>query len=641
MKKYSQEKDYKVIAYCVSRFYREEQRKDIFAMCRFAREYHCKVIVFSTLTDLYYDDANDYGEKQIYSMLQAGAFDAIVIMSETFKKTKIDREIVDCANKAGVPVISVNRQLKGCTNIDFNYAESFEGIVRHIVEFHGCRKVNYIGGDTVSKFSKERFVAYKKVLEENGIPFEEKRTGNGFFREQLAVDVLERFLEENELPEAIICANDVMAVAVCSKLRSLGIRVPEDVKVTGFDGVEVEKYHNPRLTTAVYDSERTARTIFEVAIDLSEGKKVQQPVWVPYGHQIGHSCGCNHNHVFSATEELFDVQVYHRDYDDYCQRIINMSSEINKCEQFSELLQLTSELSKKIHYKEYWLCLLEDSYQQIENKLPYEMVTDHKKLAFPNQRVQNSKVILVSHVIGKDKKKTSSKQIDAIELVPKLEELLDKEDYFMLISVQLQGLFIGYIGITYDMQDVNFDFLNLFTMNLKSIIENYWNRMAQEQLMIKDELTNLYNSKGFKKKAERLFMGVDSLPIVTLLLIDLDNLKPINDNYGHAEGDSVLRQFGKFIEQVITKDEICARMEGDQFVIISTNSKGKARGQEIQDSIERLLTDFNMISGKAYSIEVSVGYSSGKNVDELDFKALYNQADKEVYNSKRMHKARG
>ena len=136
-------------------------------------------------------------------------------------------------------------------------------------------------------------------------------------------------------------------------------------------------------------------------------------------------------------------------------------------------------------------------------------------------------------------------------------------------------------------------------------------------------------------------MGVDSLPIVTLLLIDLDNLKPINDNYGHAEGDSVLRQFGKFIEQVITKDEICARMEGDQFVIISTNSKGKARGQEIQDSIERLLTDFNMISGKAYSIEVSVGYSSGKNVDELDFKALYNQADKEVYNSKRMHKARG
>ena len=50
-----------------------------------AKEYGYKAFVFSTLTDLYFDDINDYGEKQIFSLIDVSAFDAIVIMPETFK----------------------------------------------------------------------------------------------------------------------------------------------------------------------------------------------------------------------------------------------------------------------------------------------------------------------------------------------------------------------------------------------------------------------------------------------------------------------------------------------------------------------------------------------------------------------------
>ena len=637
MKKYSENKDYKVIAYCVSRFHREEQKEDIYYMCRFAREYHCKVFIFSTLTDLYYDDINDQGEKQIYSMLQVGAFDAVVIMSETFKKTKVDREIADCAIEAGVPVISVNRQLKDCTNIDFTYAETFEAIVRHVVEFHGCRKVNYIGGDTVSKFSKERLEAYKKVLEDNGIPFEEKRTGYGNFRKQQALEVLDRFLKEKELPEAIVCANDVMAVAVCSKLRTLGLRVPEDIKVTGFDGDEVEKYHNPRLTTAAYDWEKTARTIFEVAIDLTEGKKVQTPVWIPYVRQVGHSCGCTYNYVYSATERLFDAQVYQGDYDDYYQRIMNMSSKANKCEEFSEVISVAEELSKYIRYKEFWLCFLEESYRKIIDRMPSEVEFEQNANPHNEVNISSSKIVVASHVAKQKQKEVQS--ISSREMVPGLDTLLEKEDYIMFIPIHLQGLFIGYIGVTFDMQQTDFGFLNLFTMNLRNIIESYWSRIAQEQLMIKDELTNLYNSKGFKKKTQKLF-SAGSVPAVTLLVMDMDNFKSINDVYGHEEGDHIIKQIGKILEQAITKEELCARMEGDGFAIISTSKKGRTRGQEMQDAIERGLTDYNLTSGKPYELEASIGYCSGQDVDILDFKTIYSQADKAAYNSKKSYKTR-
>ncbi|MBO5111905.1 MAG: hypothetical protein J6C12_00940, partial [Lachnospiraceae bacterium] len=171
MRKYSDDKNYKVIAYCISRFHRDEQKEYIDRFCQAAGEYGCKVMIFSTLTDLYYDDINDHGEKQIYSVFDVAAFDAVVIMSETFKKVRVDREVADRAIAAGIPVISINRRLDGCVNLDFTYKGTFEQIVRHIVEDHGCRKVNYIGGDRESRFSRERFECYRKVLAENGIPF--------------------------------------------------------------------------------------------------------------------------------------------------------------------------------------------------------------------------------------------------------------------------------------------------------------------------------------------------------------------------------------------------------------------------------------------------------------------------------------
>ena len=67
MKKYSQNKNYKVIAYCISRFHRKEQNESIAYMCKYAEEYGCKVLVFSTLTDLYFDALDKYNNEFLKS----------------------------------------------------------------------------------------------------------------------------------------------------------------------------------------------------------------------------------------------------------------------------------------------------------------------------------------------------------------------------------------------------------------------------------------------------------------------------------------------------------------------------------------------------------------------------------------------
>lgn len=636
MRKYSQGKEYKVIAFCISRFNREDQAEHIGFLCRYAKEYGYKVFVFSTLTDLYFDDINDHGEKQIFSLIDVSAFDAIVIMPETFKSVDVGREIADRAIREGVPVISVDRQMKGCTCIDFTYKETFEAIVRHVVEEHGCRRVNYIGGDEESKFSRERFDAYKKVLKENGIPFEENRTGYGNFRDDGALEVLERFLLEEELPQAIICANDTMAIAVCDRLKELSIQVPEDVLVTGFDGIEIEKYHDPRLTTASYDWDRTAKTILELADQLLQGKEERGVTWIPHKMQIGHSCGCQKNYVYSAAEKLFAYQVRQGIRDDYMQKIANKFSASNACETLRDLIAVTEELVADIHCREYWLCFREEIWQKISEKESSEEAFEKVEQEEEFRPYYKEGMICVSHLFPGGK--NEGRVLGRGELITGTSRVLGASGEVLLIPLNIQGLFVGYIAVTYETQEVRFDFLYTFCMNVRTMIESYWSRAAQEQLMSKDELTGLYNEKGYKKKIRNLFAGDAVLPFFTLIIMDIDDMKFINDCYGHGEGDAVIRQVGKFIEQAMTEEEFAARIDGDEFVVASLSRQGRSRAQEIQDFIERRLADYNLVSGKSFEVQISIGSYSADHVDYLDYETIDSQADKEMYLNKHSHK---
>lgn len=636
MKKYSEGKSYKVIAYCISRFHRDEQRENINYFCRLSGEYGCKVMVFSTLTDLYYDDINDHGEKQIYSVFDVTAFDAVVIMSETFKKIRVDKDIANMAIAAGVPVISINRRLEGCINIDFTYKETFEKIVRHIIEDHGCRKVNYIGGDKVSKFSRERFECYKKVLADNGIPFEEKRTGYGNFVGDTAVKVLNRFLEEGELPEAIICANDSMAMGVCQKLKELNIRVPEDIKVTGFDGIEYEKYHNPRLTTGAYIWEDTTRAVFETLVSVWRKENTSELIMVPYKLQIGHSCGCENNDMMNPADKMLEMENILGSSSEYYQSMLNMNAESNRCEEITKIFEIAEKFARPIAYKEFWMCLNTSYYEKLINRIPVDMdelVNQVKKNVYSDQMV----VAYHSRAdhIGEEQQVI---MIDRSDLLPDIAGFFEREDAVMLLPMHLGAVTVGYMAVTFEYGKMRSDLLNIFIMNLRNDMEGLWTNIIKEQLFSRDELTGLYNRRGFERQKQKLFCGGSFCENFTLISLDMDNLKLINDNYGHAEGDVALRQLGKIIESVTEENEICARMGGDEFLLATTSPKGKERAIEIENEIHRKLKEYNVNADKPYELWASIGFFTGKQVEMIDYEMFADRADKDMYHDKQSRK---
>jgi LacI family transcriptional regulator len=104
------------------------------------------------------------------------------------------------------------------------------------------------------------------------------------------------------LPEVFACANDQTAVGVIYALKAAGIRVPEDIKVTGFDDITLTRYFNPPLTTIRQSGSRLGEVAVDVLLATLDGDEgVQRDVVLPTELIVRGSCGC-----VSATDALPD-----------------------------------------------------------------------------------------------------------------------------------------------------------------------------------------------------------------------------------------------------------------------------------------------------------------------------------------------
>jgi len=146
-----------------------------------------------------------------------------------------------------------------------------------------------------------------------------------------------------------------------------------------------------------------------------------------------------------------------------------------------------------------------------------------------------------------------------------------------------------------------------------------------------DDLTGLSNRRGFIMLAEKsLKLAERHQHPLSLLFFDLNKFKPINDEYGHAEGDQVLISFADMLKREFRRSDIFARLGGDEFVVLLSDTN-KAGAQAGVEKFSRAVAAYNRSSGKPYEIGFSAGiveYSRFRH-DSLD--ALLADGDEMMY----------
>ena len=631
IKKYSEGKPYKVIAFVLSNFSNDEQLRIMRAVVDVCRGYQIRVNFYSTITDLFMNDVIDQGERSILSSIPVEKFDAVVLMSESFKQDEEMYELVASANKAGVPIFAVDKFMEGAINLTFEYEGCFREVVEHMVEYHGYKRINFMGGMPGNEYSEVRLQAYKDVLEKNGIPFDERRVYYGYFWEEPALVAMEQMMDSSlPFPEAIICANDAMALPIVNYLQKNGFRVPEDVAVSGFDGIDMERYSFPRLTTGVVNNERMIECICEMIMNGTEDVDRSKVILIHSKMQVGHSCGCDALTSEYGITELIRMRSELHQLIKFQNDVQKMVSKYSTKTDFSESVKAIARYSAPLRYREMLLTMEEEF---VEN-LQVEMFTK------AGEQEPHGRTMTMAHIINgaredgnKIRRNVTLDKVDGF-----ICDSMDRYEYMLHLPIHGKGVGVGVMSYLFDIEEMWYTAASSFMTNIRNLFELV---IAQAQLMrvyLFDMLTGLYNRQGFYQRVETMrekAVEIDAVQM-TVISIDMDGLKSINDTYGHSEGDAALRAFGHMIRKSIDR-EVAARIGGDEFLIVFAGDNNYGRAAEIVASIKKEIAAYNKLGVAPYEIHASIGcYTDNIHTQTLD--EFLSKADKLMYEKKAQHK---
>jgi signal transduction histidine kinase/DNA-binding LacI/PurR family transcriptional regulator/ActR/RegA family two-component response regulator len=273
------------------RGYEGQLRDALFKRCRASG--HNLVLIYGGALDE--PTVLSSADNIIFQVIRPEDFDGVIVASALLSTYCGAEGVMRLVERyARARLCSVGTEIPGVPSLTLDNRSGMEAAVEHLVRHHGCRHPVFLAGTPQNPEAEARFAAYRAVLERHGIPYDEARVASGQFLPALGRLAMDQILDRGVRFDAVVAANDSMALGAIQALRERGLRVPEDVRVTGFDDLTLARVGNPPLTTVAQPFDRFA----DLAIDCIEAQVAGRPVAplteIPSQFVRRQSCGCGY-----------------------------------------------------------------------------------------------------------------------------------------------------------------------------------------------------------------------------------------------------------------------------------------------------------------------------------------------------------
>ena len=621
-----------------------EYIKNIYHRCL---ELDYKLLIFNSFADYFTDSSSENPTRSVFEIINYDILDGIIILSETIKSNGIIEEITSCAFKRNIPAVSILNPVDGCYNITFDFRDNFKRIIDHVIEAHNCKNIYFISGFKGNDFAEDRLNCYRESMAAHGLTVDERGIGYGDFWEQPTYDLIDKWATDDSLPmpDAIICANDSMAIAACLKLSEYGYRVPEDIIVTGHDGIDAEKCHTPRLTTAITNIKGASERAVNIIDEVLNGGNPSRNETIPSTLVLSESCGCKMLSDHSLNQKISELSAtinQQAGFENHLNMMAMLLSEDNDFDEFR--IHLTEYMESSWSHAA-WICMAPGSMNP--RPLTADELADDTTYEPPDTKFfDGDKLVNVLSWEKGVKYIPSTTTFDRNEILPNIIEKLEKHGMIFFCPIYFKNVPQGYIGLSSNIDNSPFKFTQTFMSYLNMILEIIKQKLfinaAVSQLKsmyILDFMTSLYNRRGFYSKIKPRLENCISLRYDLMIVsVDMDDLKSINDTHGHGEGDYAIRKLSTLLCQCADADTIVARFGGDEFVVASVCPDGDKAAKKFKSSLRRKLAAYNEISNKPYKISASVGISITKPNEDTNLDELIELADSIMYRQKANHK---
>jgi len=197
---------------------------------------------------------------------------------------------------ANFPVVLMHRKPSAVLKIPYVTVENEAAtrtMIDHLIEAHGRRRIIFMRGPHTQEDSHLRESGYRAALAAHGLQFDESLMLEGRFATSVARQSLGEFILAGKGNfDGIFTGNDLGAIGVLEVLRENGLRVPEDVSVTGFDDSRLSPYLDPPLSTVHAPTEDVGRAAALQLVKLLHGEAAEAATLLPTNVILRRSCGC-------------------------------------------------------------------------------------------------------------------------------------------------------------------------------------------------------------------------------------------------------------------------------------------------------------------------------------------------------------
>lgn len=599
-----------------------------------AKQSGWNVLVYNALKNFTSSNGNELTiDTNIFSLVNyemiSGAIMGQNIMAP-FRE--IGEKLISQCKSHNIPVISMGVYTDSCPSYVFNNSECIEDIVDHLIEKHNCKNFALMAGAPDNPFSLQREEAFKASLKKHNISFDPEKVFYGYFWEGSTKDEMNRFFESDyDLPDAFVCLNDVMAMTVCEELKKRDIKIPEEVIVTGYDGLDAERFYSPRITTAKCDIYNMGKEVFNLLVQTIDGKTPQNRNEMAPTLIFSESCGCKSAANTKESRVAFETMGLIGEFRHTNELLHNFSTMASSCENLASVKNIIPE--NLFQEGDLWILLNKD-FVDIKSDASY---TEEKPFDS----------IMTSFYYKRTWTTYELEPIDKNELIPFIDDYLNEGSKTLVVmDLFFANQSIGYMVVPYSSSNVTnqLNTAERFAQTLSQNLSLVRGREKVEYLIYNDLMTGIHNRRGFYHYfSEAIKKRMDKTCRLILHSIDMDNLKTINDTYGHKEGDFAIISLASAITYAGNETLIAARFGGDEFVAAEfsefTEDDSDTSISKFREKMQEYLDRINETSGKPYKVGCSIGSHSTTFPPELEVDQIITQADEMMYTEK-SHKKR-
>lgn len=615
---------YKLIAVCLTKIQDEVTYEFIDALYQTVKGSDYRLLLFNSFSDLYHQNVYDEGAKSIYQLLNYDLVDAVIIKADTLNDQQVIRDLIARAKERQIPVILLNMKAEGCYSIVPSYENVLSQLIEHVIKVHHKRKLYFLSGSMGESNSMLREKIFRETLRDCGIDPQTAKVAYGEYWYGPAERAVENWIQSGDLPEAIICANDAMAVAACRVLKRHQIRVPGDMIVTGFDGVPSYQFHRPALSTCTRTSSVLAGKCREMLTNILEKNKPPYRDIEEYMLTIQESCGCR--------------KQSHPDYQLCADRLCVSLWDTRVHEEFilSQVERVVETIDMGIIGNKLNSFILPDSMVALNSD--FLAATRSNVKPDPGRPFAEEMIVISSLDSNLDRHRYALYK--SAEMYPHLEEAVSEDAMFLFQSIYVENNVCGYYIVKSKELLTDASKIHRVSKVMNLAFSLIISRMQQdhmshslEEMQYHDPVTGVLNLKGLVKRINELY-PIWKERAIAVSVYNIPKYQFIYENYGLKDVEETVQLTADALRMANPQDTVTARISDDSFCIINEAEDQGAAGLIINDSVRafyRFIESFNKTQDKEYFVEVNCGCTTAAAGWNNDMKTYIKVAMGELY----------